>query len=82
MDAKYRDLWETSMPRDMLYQLAIYAFSKNTGVPQSTILYPTLAAGAAEVTRGGGPVGWLGPPPLVMMLVWGTPRSSARIASR
>lgn len=46
LDAKYRDLWRTSLPPEWLYQLSAYALASPNRT--SVLLYPTTAAAAQD----------------------------------
>jgi 5-methylcytosine-specific restriction enzyme subunit McrC len=47
LDAKYRDLWERDLGRDMLYQLSVYALA-HPECNTAAILYPTTDPSATE----------------------------------
>lgn len=71
LDAKYRDLWEHDLPREMLYQLAMYTLSQR-GVATAAILYPTVAKTAREAVVeirdpvGDGALGYVALRPVIL----------------
>jgi 5-methylcytosine-specific restriction enzyme subunit McrC len=46
LDAKYRDLWERSLPAEWLYQLTIYALA--SPAEASVLLYATMSDAATD----------------------------------
>jgi 5-methylcytosine-specific restriction enzyme subunit McrC len=45
LDAKYRDLWEHSLPSSWLYQMTVYAAS-GVGTGTAKVLYPSMSGSA------------------------------------
>ena len=84
LDAKYRDLWNAPLPREMLYQLTVYALSQGRG-GTAAILYPATDPDASSAlveisdpeTRARAGHVWLRPVSLTRMVSFVESRDAA-----
>lgn len=53
-DTKYRDLWDTKLPREILYQMSVYALAwSKAGVPvPAVVLYPQVGVPRPDIVLG------------------------------
>lgn len=66
LDAKYRDIWDLSLPAKWLYQLSIYALASPSEV--SVLLYASMSAEAREERVEVQPIMWSGKRPASVIL--------------
>lgn len=93
-DTKYRDLWETPLPREILYQMSVYALAWSEAASRdvpAVVLYPAVSAARPDMelslrVHGGAPrrivlrgVDWAGAARLVAA---GDATGAAALATR